>query len=35
MADTWVVHRMNCKALPQQGEREWPLKIMSNKRGNQ
>ena len=35
MADTWVIHRLNCKALPSKGEREWHLKIMSNKRGNQ
>ena len=35
MADTWVVHRLNCKALPSKGEREWHLKIMSNQRGNQ
>ena len=36
MADMWVVHRTNCKALPRaKGEREWHLKIMSNKWGKQ
>jgi hypothetical protein len=33
MADTWVVHGMNCTALPQ--KRGSASKIMSNQRGKQ
>jgi hypothetical protein len=33
MADTWVVHRLDCKALPRKGGGEWHPKIMSNKWG--
>jgi hypothetical protein len=35
MADTWVVQRMNCTALPQQGGARVSLTIMSNKWGKQ
>jgi hypothetical protein len=34
MADTWVVHRLNCTNLPTRGARV-SLTIMSNKWGKQ